>query len=132
MNGVSNSSTTAELVEGIRIEDPYQNEFFSRNVTAMYSVHVYWTHMCIDCLYLSWKKEEKEKEERGKKRVCWPEVLVSLDTLTPLQPDSDGFESHTSKLIVEQILWIIFESGNIVSLFNLFNFNYCLIHCLSS
>ncbi|XP_076166939.1 uncharacterized protein LOC143146518 isoform X2 [Ptiloglossa arizonensis] len=49
---------------------------------------------CIDRLYL-WRKKGKRKEERGKKRLGWPEVCVhpSHARINTLTSRSDGFKS---------------------------------------
>lgn len=82
-------------VELERIWGFLSGEFFTWAWQRGRSVHVYWTP-CASIAYLpATEKKEKEEEDRRKKRISWPKMLISF-TLTLLEPNSDGFESFYS------------------------------------
>lgn len=65
-------------VELERIWGFLSGEFFTRAWQRGRSVHVYWTP-CASIAYLpATEKKEKEEEDRRKKRISWPKMLISF------------------------------------------------------
>lgn len=113
---------TFETTDSIRIRVLYRTngrnprilirQIFFANVTALDVVCTCTGRTCASIAYLLRKKRGKRKKKEERSELVGQRCLYPL-TLTLLQPNSDGFQSHTFKLILKQALDNTQKSGNI-------------------